>query len=324
MLSIKDCFTIEYQIFREVWNIHNKQLRNIDNIDESLSIFKGQVNIVTKIAKDVYKRLVKFNKYFDIKYSVDQFENVDFFKFIEIIGKENLNSLAGYINKTEFDSKTNQIEKIIIKLNTSEIYEYADILSLIGHEIKHAWQDYQAYINKSDLSQLVLTNNTNYSKISELLNDETVSILVNIIYRCFKHETDAFNSEFSLEISQLIKENNPTTLQDCLELFRKSKTFEDFSLLLKFLETNKEDNFTKNLINELNKKLSTNYTWDSFKKKYSKPLNKAFQRLCNAGALMFWKYTDNKKHQRDIKSLTDGGIRENRGNLAKRLKEFYL
>lgn len=324
MIRLTDYRTIEYQIFKDVWNIKNKQVRDIDYIDESLSLFKGQVNIVVKVATDIMKKLVKFNKDFTLSYINKDFDNVEFFKNLQIICKSNINSLANYNNDIKFDNKTNQIEKIIITINTEDNnLEYSDILSLVGHEIKHAWQDYQAYINKSDLTQYVLAKIT--KNITKSLNDKNVNILTNIIYRCFKHETDAFTSELALEISQLIKNNNPTTLQDCLKLFRKTKVFEEFSLLLYFLDNTKEDNFSEELIQKLNIKLDTNYTWKSFKTKYYKSLNKAFQRLCNTGAQIFWKYTDSKKMQQELDnlSLTDVGIRENRGNLAKRLKQFY-
>lgn len=268
MLFIQQCYDM---LLENRYNYH---------ILESDAQYKGQFELSEFLTFEILKKhsndcKLKFAKN-ELK---NKFDNI-FFSKLQLIYKDIDNS-GGYDNKNS---------EIIIYINSKENVKYENIFSCISHELKHAWQDYKK----------IHTSIKNLSSTNLYLNsvkDLKKSLAANIIYRTINHEYDAFGSEFSSEFKIEVYKNEPKSLQDCAELAKKTNVYNEIYQLYNICENLNRKNeyfgYTKEFIlDEANKVLDKEITWQNFYNKYVNKLRKLFEKLCNIVANIYYKYVD--------------------------------
>ena len=278
-----------YQFDELFVNIEYDQITNNStqlHLNESDAQYKGQFALSEFLTFEILKKhSTNITISFDKQDLEDNFDNIFFNKIVVKYIKMKNNS-GGYKREDN---------EILIFINSEDNKRYENIFSCISHELKHAWQDYKnIYTSISNLSKTNL-----YLKSVENLSK---SLAANIIYRCIKHEYDAFASEFSSEFKIEVYKNNPSSLQDCIKLARKTQVYDEIYKFYNICENlNKKEkyfNFTKDyILNEAKEILNKYISWEQFYKKYVNRLRKLFEKLCNIIANVYYMYIDEMEEQ---------------------------
>lgn len=327
MISLKDFIELQSNKYTELDEAYINEYYNeiCENaitlhLNESNARYKGQYELSEFLTFELLK---KHSKDCEIEFKKDELEKFDniFFDKITIKYSDNLKDSGGYKkNKTENPN----FREISISVNSNENVKYENIFSVISHELKHAWQDYKEiyvddYIEKIAQSDFYKRVTKNLNKI----DDE--GLASNIIYRIIDIEKDAFASEFSTEFQIEVYKEKPKSLQDCIELARRSTVYNEvytyYSICLALDKNDSYLVFSKDeLLNQARKLLKKkNLTWEDFNRKYVNQLRKLFGKLCNVVANVYYNYVDEQE-----KTNEDYLIRPSRKTIIRLQREEII
>lgn len=291
--SINDNFNIpknilEYHFFIE-FNIRDRQ--NF-TINEKYGKYDGQLDFILELANVLYSDVVN-NPSQTIEYNIERgdldkmFDNI-FFNSITIKYTDNV--LTGYNPNVIFNSVDKKIENISININSNDYKTHDDLITVLVHELTHAWEDYNRYLqNKNNLSDII--KQTNYNKVK--INSKNIDIsnfCKTLLYRLKRFERNAYISEFA---ATLDKQNELIiSYKDAVKLFTESEIWTDIQTL--------KDTFeyvynTDDFINTYNKLNNTNYTSQKIYKIISKQIKEYISKLETLMPKLYYEYYEKHK-----------------------------
>ncbi len=168
----------------------------------------------------------------------------------------------GYIAKqNNFNIKDKTLKNVTIYLNIKNRYD--NIVTALIHELTHAWDDYNRYLNNTTTLYDICSGDYKRN-IKELTTDNGWELLVKRIeYQLTNFEVNAYLSELTIA---LYKSNTKIkSYKDALELFRNEDAWKTIQIYITYLV-----NLTKHKEKHSHRH-TTNYTIKNIQKtSYSK------------------------------------------------------
>ena len=291
--SVNDIFNIpenilEYHFYLE-FGIRDRQ--NI-SINEKYGKYDGQLDFVLELANVLYSDIIE-NVDKTITYDLERNDLDDMFTnifFNKLTVKYSHGCNTGYIPDVQFNDKDKKIEHIQININANKYITHDDIITVLVHELTHAWEDYNRYLQNKD-SLYDIANNTNYKKIKSINTNITAEKLCkSLLYRLKRFERNAYISEFA---SLLDKQNELiTSYKDAVEIFINSEVWNDIQVL----KYNFEKQYNKQeFIDCYNKLNNTHYTANKIHKKISRQIKEYISKLETLIPKLYYEYYEKHK-----------------------------
>ena len=284
---------------------------------EKYGIYNGcedLVNFIIKKIKSKYNH--KEGTYIiEIKNNQLTFNNV-FFKILNlhIEFKKNITTNGEYNLNSKFDKDSLLINNVKIQLNLNVLNWEKDIRQILYHELIHAWDDYNSYLqNKGGLLNIIKPSYNNYIK-GKLSTDNIKQILSDILYHLDDIEKNSYIAELRGDL-----ESYKETIhgpQEAYNIIKNSVAYKNIMTskdIIDGLKNNEYNNEIKQKIYSAYKELN-NVDWTDNKimkkliyqiESYIKKMNKIIPKMC-------LDFLNNNKIE----------IKENHRNLIKPLKEY--
>lgn len=279
---------LEYHFYLE-FGIRDRQ--NI-SINEKYGKYDGQLDFVLELANVLYSDIIE-NIDKTIKYDLNRNDLDDMFKnifFNKLTIKYSHNCGTGYVPEVKFNDKDKKLEHIQININANQYISHDDIITVLVHELTHAWEDYNRYLQNNDSLHDII-NNTNYNKLKGVNGNITPENLCKtLLYRLKRFERNAYVSEFA---SLLDKENEIiTSYKDAVELFINSDTWRDIQILKHNFE---QQHNKQEFVDSFNKLNNTNYTANKIYKIISKQIKDYISKLETLMPKLYYEYYEKHK-----------------------------
>ena len=127
------------------------------NIFEKNGSYIGQKKLLIDLSKELYNIIRNHEPENTIqldKKDLDNYSNI-FFKSLIIY----LTNKTGYVsNESTYLHNDKLLNKVVIDIDTSEYFEYTDILKCLMHEMLHAYNNFKSYLTNSKFNLTDLTN----------------------------------------------------------------------------------------------------------------------------------------------------------------------
>ena len=219
--------------------------KNINQLLENFGIFKN----ADSIANIIYKNIL--NDKLEFKLNNDWLYNI---KFIY-----NNTIIAAYDTK---NSKiiNNKFNPLILHINKDKLLnDENSVISIIVHELQHAYEDYNRQIkNKENLMNSLLKNN--YLKITKYTDDEIKKQINYILYFSNKIEQNAFIAQLVKQIKD--EKFNFNSIEEIYNYIKTKTIFKNYIKVLNsidlFINCNDLD-IQNNIINYLNDIISNKF-----------------------------------------------------------------
>ena len=219
--------------------------KNINQLLEKYGIFKNAENIADIIYKNILNDKLEFKLNNDWLYNI---------KFIY-----NNTIIAAYDTK---NSKiiNNKFNPLILHINKDKLLnDENSVISIIVHELQHAYEDYNRQIkNKENLMNSLLKNN--YLKITKYTDDEIKKQINYILYFSNKIEQNAFIAQLVKQIKD--EKFNFNSIEEIYNYIKTKTIFKNYIKVLNsidlFINCNDLD-IQNNIINYLNDIISNKF-----------------------------------------------------------------
>lgn len=295
--------------FKLEFDIRNQLNYSLLKIDEKYGSYNGQVDLCLEISKQLYKDIQDNkseinNLNFKLKYELDKndleeyFDTIFYKSLIIICG----HSISGYQHKKSHYIEDEKVfDQVVIYLDINECKKtYKDIVSILTHELTHAWDNYSTYFKneKLKLSDLI---DKKYNELSKLVKENNIqSICKTILYLISNIENKAYISEINTVLDK--EEEVISSYEKALELFKKTDVYKNYfgyrELLNKLEDQEDIDEFT----NYYNKVNNSKYTFNKIKKKLLSQLDKIIDKILTNIPKIYYDYY--LKHQQNESLLT--------------------
>ena len=225
-----------------------EELNYFDNKNKLFENF-GLFNNVDDIADIIYKNILQNNLKINLNNSW-----IDNLKLIN-----NKNIIAAYDTK---NSKiiNNKFNPLILHINKDKLLnDENSVISIIVHELQHAYEDYNRQIkNKENLMNSLLKNN--YLKITKYTDDEIKKQINYILYFSNKIEQNAFIAQLVKQIKD--EKFNFNSIEEIYNYIKTKTIFKNYIKVLNsidlFINCNDLD-IQNNIINYLNDIISNKF-----------------------------------------------------------------
>jgi len=219
--------------------------KNINQLLENFGIFKN----ADSIANIIYKNILNDNLEFNL--NNDWIDNIKFMYNNTII--------AAYDTK---NSKiiNNKFNPLILHINKEKLLnDENSVISIIVHELQHAYEDYNRQIkNKENLMTSLLKNN--YLKITKYTDDEIKKQINYILYFSNKIEQNAFIAQLVKQINN--EKYNFNSIEEIYNYIKTKSVFKNYIKVLNWIDLyiNCNDlDIQNNIINYLNNIINNNF-----------------------------------------------------------------
>ena len=259
-------------------------------IDEKYGAYDGQTDLVIELAKTLSEDIKAAGEEVDsedfrIRYKIEKKDLEEYFANVfydELIIKCYYSDVSGYqFESSNYNENTKTFDKVIIILNILEcIDNYENIVSILTHELLHAWEKYSRCVSKSKISLEDLLGDKYEESITINKSDSTLEKACKaMIYITNSAETNAYMSELATLLDK--QETIIRSYDEALKLFKKTTTYKYYFGYYNYLNNKIDD---KEKFAEIYNRLSdTNYTFNKIYKilnnKFEKSINKILSRI---------------------------------------------
>ena len=290
------------------------------NIFEKNGSYIGQKELLIDLSKEVYNIIRNHEPENTIqldKNDLGSYSNIFF------------NSLVIYLtNKTGYNSKESNyldndklLNKVVIYIDTTEYFEYTEILKCLMHEMLHAYNNYKSYLTNAKFNLTDLTNkNSSYYKTIFAKTFSVEDVCKRILNNIRQWEQNAYISELSVELeNNKFDINKYNTTQEAYkaayEIFKKSDAWTQYSTLWKYLmllnsqNKNSSDRLKfQTIYNRIN---NSNLTFNQIYKKLDGLFNKILKKIESKVPKIFYDY-----YQQELEKSLDESFILGRQNNA--------
>lgn len=277
--------------------------QNCYNINEKYGAYDGQVKFIVELSKYIYSQIT--NNKDNIKFEIDRNDLIDagfiniFFDKITIYYGKHLE--LGYIAKqNNFNIKDKTLKNVTIYLNIKNRYD--NIVTALIHELIHAWDDYNRYLNNTTTLYDICSGDYKRN-IKELTTDNDWELLVKRIeYQLTNFEVNAYLSELTVT---LYKSNTKIkNYKDALELFRNEDDWRNYTDLYNILgEFNETQRRT--FTSTYNKLYNKEYTENKLFKKLFNRFERVIQKILSNVPKIYYDYATNNTITENRQMMTD-------------------
>lgn len=308
-----------------VENINDSLLRHIaiDYINEShqyvllekYGVYEGCKELVDYLVKKIKSKYnYKEGAYIiEVKNNDLKFDNI-FFKtlMLKIEFKKDIINNGGYILDSKFDKKSLLIDTVEIQLNLNLLNWEKDIKQTLYHELTHAWDDYNSYLqNKGGLTNILKSSYNNYLK-GKLSNNNVKQILSDVLYHIDDIEKNSYIAELRGELEshkEII--HGP---KEAYDIIKKSIAYQNvmtaYSIIDALRNNEYNDNITKQIYDTYRELNEVDWTDNKINKKLIHQINRYINKMNKIIPKMCLDYLNNnkieiKEERSKIKSLKD-------------------
>lgn len=269
------------------------------SILEKNGSYIGQKELLIDLSKEVYNIIRNHEPENTVqldKKDLNNYSNI-FFNSLIIY----LTNKTGYVsNKSTYLDNDKLLDKIVIYIDTTEYFEYTEILKCLMHEMLHAYNNYKSYLTNAKFNLTDLTNkNSSYYKTIFGGSVSVENICKRILNNIRQWEQNAYMSELSVELeNSKFDINKYNTAQEAYkaayEIFKNSDTWTQYSTLWKYLMLlNNQNNdssdklkfqITYNRIND------SDLTFNQIYKKLDGLFNKILKKIESKVPKIFYDY----------------------------------
>ena len=296
-MDIKDSFDLH---FYSEFVLRESLKCTLNTINESYGSYIGQKQLIIDISKDIYKSNNKSFIY--SKNDLSKYENI-FFNELRVLISNKGSKFAN--NLSNFNKNTKVFDKVVIYIDTSDIYDFNDICSVLMHEMLHAYNEYMNILKGAKTTIKDLTDyNTPYYK-TNLTNQELTpsNICKRILHDIRKFEQNAYLSELSVVLDSVkfnISDFNSTieAYKTAKQIFINSFVWRQYTSLLNALIMIKNDkSMQTEFINTYNEINNTNINFNAIYKKLSNMLLEIISRMETIIPKLFYKHYEKQLHE---------------------------
>lgn len=288
------------------------------NIFEKNGSYIGQKKLLIDLSKELYNIIRNHEPENTIqldKKDLDNYSNV-FFKSLIIY----LTNKTGYVsNESTYLHNDKLLNKVVIDIDTSEYFEYTDILKCLMHEMLHAYNNFKSYLTNSKFNLTDLTNkNSSYYKTIFGGSISVEDICKRILNNIRQWEQNAYISELSVELeNNKFDINKYKTSQEAYkaayEIFKNSDTWMQYSTLWNYLMLlNSQNKNSADILkfqttyNQIN---NSNLTFNQIYKKLDGLFNKILKKIESIVPKIFYDY-----YQQELENSLDESFVSGRQN----------
>jgi hypothetical protein len=283
------------------------------NINEKHGAYIGQKELIIDLAKEIWLVIDNQEPYDKIeldKKDLSMYNNIFFEKLIVYLGKN-----GSYNNsaKSKFNKNTNLLDEVVINIDYNHVESYADVCSILMHEILHAFNNYKGYVTNAKYSLSDLTSaKSSYAKTILSTDKVTVeTICQRILNNIRQWEQNAYISELSIELDKYNFDiSRFNTVQDAYKeakkIFVNSDVWKQYTVLYRYLiyKINTNDEFKERFKNTYNSINNTDLSYSKIYKKLTGIFNKILEKIEREIPKIFYNY-----YQEQLKnSLNEGTI----------------
>ena len=220
---------------------------------EKYGLYDGCIELVNFIIKKIKAKFNHKEQVFKLEFIKNnlKFNNI-FFKKLELTVEfvKNITTNGLYNIDSKFDKETLLIDnvKIEIKLNINSFNH--DIKSILYHELTHAWDDYNSYLqNKEGLLKVI--KNTKYFNYQngKLSKNNIKQILSDILYHLNDIEKNAYIAELRADL-----ENNKNIIhgpKEAYDIIKKSIAYKNVMTAKNIIDGLKNNEYNEEITNVL-------------------------------------------------------------------------
>lgn len=288
------------------------------NIFEKNGSYIVQKKLLIDLSKELYNIIRNHEPENTIqldKKDLDNYSNI-FFKSLIIY----LTNKTGYVsNESTYLYNDKLLNKVVIDIDTSEYFEYTDILKCLMHEMLHAYNNFKSYLTNSKFNLTDLTNkNSSYYKTISGGSISVEDICKRILNNIRQWEQNVYISELSVELeNNKFDINKYKTSQEAYkaayEIFKNSDTWMQYSTLWNYLMllNNQNKNSADRLkfqatYNQIN---NSNLTFNQIYKKLDCLFNKILKKIESIVPKIFYGY-----YQQELENSLDESFVSGRQN----------
>lgn len=267
------------------------------NIFEKHGVYDGQIKFCKELAIYIYEEIQK-NRHKIINFNISK-EELDtifdgiFFKELKVRVSDD--ETTGYEAKnSNYDNKAMLFNSIEIYINSRDYKTKESLLTMLTHEITHAYEDWNRHQKQNIPSLFNINNNTEYKKVvsKSIYSDNGFEkICAQIIYTFSSVERNAYLSELGAELYKTNKDIK--TYKEALKIFKTSDTWIRFTILKNEYETAKQKN-PDEFCNYYRKLKKTSITNNKIFKYIDNTINKAFDKMMTNLPKLYYDYVSKK------------------------------
>lgn len=289
------------------FNLNNAFLISYTDINEKYGVYNGQIQFVVNIAKELTNKIRKFEGKKKQAFTVYKkelvklgYENIFFSELTIILNRGGGN---GYWTENKELDDNNDFKKVVIDIDINECYSYDKILTVLTHELTHAWENYNRVLSGIDTLDDILSQE--YIKHGHIKTNTDIDInglCKNIIYSLEPFEINAFLSELSAILYKeqpKIKDYN-----DAVTRFMTSDVslkYINIRMDLEFLKYKKSKADQELFADIYNKWKGTNLTFNKIYKKLIDKSDKVLNKiLSNVGKIYYDYMSENISEHRTV------------------------
>ena len=269
------------------------------NINEKYGAYICQKELIIDLAKEIWSVIDNKEPYDKIeldKKDLSMYNNIFFEKLIVYLGKNgSYNNLA----KSKFNKNTNLLDTVVINIDYTHVESYADVCSILMHEILHAFNNYKGYVTNAKYSLSDLTSaKSSYAKTILSTDKVTVeTICQRILNNIRQWEQNAYISELSIELDKYNFDISMfNTVQDAYKeakkIFVNSDVWNQYTILYRYLiyKININDEYKERFKNTYNSINNTNLSYSKIYKKLTGIFNKILEKIEREIPKIFYDY----------------------------------
>lgn len=290
------------------------------SILEKNGSYIGQKELLIDLSKEVYNIIRNHEPENTIqldKKDLNNYSNI-FFNSLIIY----LTNKTGYVsNKSTYLDNDKLLDKIVIYIDTTEYFEYTEILKCLMHEMLHAYNNYKSYLTNAKFNLTDLTNkNSSYYKTIFGGSVSVENICKRMLNNIRQWEQNAYMSELSVELeNNKFDINKYNTVQEAYkaayEIFKNSDTWTQYSTLWKYLmllnNQNKDSSDKLKFQTMYNRINDSDLTFNQIYKKLDGLFNKILKKIESKVPKIFYDY-----YQQELEKSLDESFVSGRQNNA--------
>lgn len=225
---------------------------NLYKIDEKYGSYEGQLRFTDALSKAILKS-IDFDEDTDQSFVIKKDELLEDMPNLQNVFFNNLHikcskqkSTAYIQDKTTKDKTNLQFNDVYININIISADNYQELYVSLTHELTHAWEDYQRFVKRCELSLSELVKvGSPYSKMRKHeYIDPDIDLCKELLYSLTSIEQNAFISELSNVLS---KDDKINDYKNALKKFKSSDTWRRYEEIVNLLDYIKKNDDTKTL-----------------------------------------------------------------------------
>lgn len=260
---------------------------------EKYGLYDGCIELSNFIIKKIKSKYNHKEQVFriELRKSDLNFNNI-FFENIQLTinFEKNIKTNGGYYLESDFNKNTLLIKLVKIDLNLNLNSWESDIKNILYHELTHAWDDYNSYLqNKEGLLKVNINSKYNNYLNGKLSKNNVKQILSDILYHLNDIEKNAYIAELRADL-----ENNENIIhgpKEAYDIIKKSMAYQNVMTAKDIIYGLKNNEYNEDITNaiydyyrELNE---VDWTNNKIKKKliwqvnsYIDKMNKIIPKMC--------------------------------------------